>query len=315
MQYRILGRTGLKVSRLGLGTGGPSRLGQSKGVSVREQDALLRRCLELGINLFDTAEHYGRSEEILGRALAGVPRGSYVLATKWGHAGQQGALRAPEELAESIERSLRRLRTDRIDVMQFHGLAADQYDAVVERLYPVMDRFKQQGKIGFIGFSTNSTDPTHDAAIRALNAHPHLWDTIMLKYGILYQSAAKAALPLARQHDVGIINMAAVRLDLSLPDRLAAVVADWKRRGVVPAGSLPDEDPLGWLVHDDVDSVVSAGYKFGASHPAVSTVLTGTANLAHLERNVAAIEKPSLPEPDMRRLKSVFSEIAEGAKR
>ena len=266
MQYRLLGRTGLRVSLLGLGTGGPSRLGQSKGMPGEEQDRLVRRCMELGINLFDTSEHYGRSEEILGRALAGVPRPSYVLATKWGHATPAGALKGPGELSFSVDRSLSRLRTDYVDVMQFHGLAAAQYDDVVERLYPALDRLRERGKIRFIGFSTSSTDPTHDVVLRALDAHPQLWDTVMLKYGILYQSAAKAALPLAQEHNVGIINMAAVRLDLSLPDRLSALIEDWKARGVIPSASLPDEDPLGWLVRDGVDSVVSAGYKFAVAH-------------------------------------------------
>ena len=83
MQYRILGRTGLKVSLLGLGTGGPSLLGQHRAMSQAEQDALIRRCLDTGVNLFDTSAAYGRSEEILGRALDGVSRDTYVLVTKW----------------------------------------------------------------------------------------------------------------------------------------------------------------------------------------------------------------------------------------
>ena len=70
-------------------------------------------------------------------------------------------------------------------------------------------------------------------------------------------------------------------------------MADWKRRGLIPADGLPDVGPLGWLVHDDVDSIVSAGYKFAADHPGVSTVHTGTANIDHVEKNVAA--KEALP--------------------
>ena len=69
MQYRTLGGTGLKVSLLSQGTGGPSQFGQKRGLLQAEQNRLVRRCLDLGVNLFDTHESYGDSEAILGRAL------------------------------------------------------------------------------------------------------------------------------------------------------------------------------------------------------------------------------------------------------
>ena len=81
MNYRTLGRTGLEVSRLGFGTGGPSILGQPLELPRSEQVSLIRRCLDLGINLFDTSPSYGQSEEILGHGLEGVPRDGYILST------------------------------------------------------------------------------------------------------------------------------------------------------------------------------------------------------------------------------------------
>ena len=83
MIYRKLGRTGLRVSLASFGTGGPSSFGQAKGMGASEQNALIRRCLDLGVNLFDTSKNYGDSELILGRALRGVPRDSYHIVTKW----------------------------------------------------------------------------------------------------------------------------------------------------------------------------------------------------------------------------------------
>ena len=313
MNYRTLGRTGLKVSLLSLGTGGPSNLGQRSGLTQNVQDALIRRSLDLGVNLIDTSASYRESESILGRALKGIPRDDYVLATKWRHdSGDRPA--QPQALADSVDRSLRRLRTDYIDLMQFHGLAPAEYLEVVEQFYPAMTRLREQGKIRYIGFSEQfSADPAHETAVLALKTHPELWDTIMLKYGILNQYAAKEALPLAAEHNVGIINMAAVRVKLPDPDLLEELVADWKTRGVIPADSLPASDPLGWLVHDGVSSVIGAGYKFAAGHPAVSTVLTGTANIEHLESNAAALDAPRLPEDDRRRLVTLFSHIAEYA--
>ena len=73
---------------------------------------------------------------------------------------------------------------------------------------------------------------------------------------------------------------------------------------------LPDEDPLGWLIHDGVESIVDAGYKFAADHPAISTVLTGTSRIHHLEGNVRALENPTLPESDKQRLRELLGEIA-----
>ena len=302
------------MSLLSYGSGGPSNLGQNTGLSPKEQAALVRRCLDLGINLIDTAEDYRRSEEILGRALKSVPRESYLIVTKWNHENSEEQTKAPQELSASVENSLSRLGTEHVDVMLFHGVSPSQYPHVVERYYPEMKRLQEQGKTRFVGFSESyHIDPAHRAAELALMTHPDLWDVLMLKYGILNQYTAKEVLPLALQHGVGILNMAAVRVKLPQPDQLEDLIVDWKRRGRIPADSLPASNPLGWLVHGDVDSVISAGYKFAADHPAISSVLTGTSNVEHLEKNSAALEKPFLEEPDKQRLIELFGEMDEYA--
>jgi len=313
MQYRTLGRTGLEVSLVSYGSGGPSKLGQSTGLTAAEQDALVRRCLDLRINFIDSAAGYGDSEEILGRALEGIPRDSYIMATKFPPRKGDELKEEPAELLASVERSLSRLRMDYIDVMQFHGVRPEHYEAVVERFYPTMKELQEQGKIRFIGISEQFfADPAHRSMTLALQRHPELWDTVMLKYGILNQYAAKEALPLAEKHNVGVLNMASVRVKLTRPDELQELIAEWKQRGAIPPDSLPDQDPLGWVVRGDVDSVVSAGYKFAADHPAVSTVITGTSRIENLERNVAALEQPVLPAEDKERLVELFGELAEG---
>lgn len=311
MIYRTLGRTGLKVSLVSYGSGGASELGQKTGLSSDDQDNLIHRCIDEGINLFDTSEAYGDSELILGRALNGVPRDSYVVATKCTYLDRNGALRTPEDLAKSVENSLVRLKVDCIDVIQFHIFNSKYYFDVVEQHYPVLKSCQEQGKIRFIGFSEQfRVEHDHRVVVLALETHPELWDTIQLKYGILNQYAAKKALPLALQHNVGIINMSAVRVNLVRPELLREQIAQWKRQGLVPQDAVPGDDPLGWLVHDDVDSVISAGYKFAADHPAVSTVLTGTSNIAHLEANIKAMEIPALAENDKRRLQELLGELA-----
>ena len=194
MIYRTLGRTGQKVSLLSYGTGGPSGFGARTGVDRSGRRRLIRRMLDLGVNLFDTAEGYGNSEEWLGDALQGTTRDSYLIATKW---SPPGTFRVDDQekftgLAESFERSLKRLRTDYIDIMQFHGVTMATYSAVVDRYYPTLKALQEQGKIRFIGATFQlKAEPRHETAVLALSNDPGLWDTIMLKYGFLNQWAPK----------------------------------------------------------------------------------------------------------------------------
>ena len=115
MDDTVLGRTGLRVSVMGLGGGGHSRLGQSYGNTEEQSVAVVRRALDLGVTFFDSAEAYG-TEGILGKGLAGARREEIVISTKkstW-HDGE-GPLPA-SELARGLEASLRRLQTDYVDV-------------------------------------------------------------------------------------------------------------------------------------------------------------------------------------------------------
>ena len=109
MLYRTLGKTGLRVSVMGLGCGGKSRIGQRQGKTESESVALIRLALENRVNYFDAAEAY-QTESILGKAIGKKERESVILATKMGL--------NPARVEESLERSLRNLRTDYVDVFQ-----------------------------------------------------------------------------------------------------------------------------------------------------------------------------------------------------
>jgi aryl-alcohol dehydrogenase-like predicted oxidoreductase len=139
-----------------------------------------------------------------------------------------------------------------------------------------------------------------------------LWDAIMVKYGILNQTADDALFPLCIEHDVGVLNMATIRVALATPDALTKLVGEWTEKGHLKPGVLPEGDPLGWLTDDSTPDVIAAGYKFGAAPRAVSTVLTGTSHLEHLKDNVEAVLGPPLPEEKMSRLAEVFGGIADG---
>ncbi len=105
--------------------------------------------------------------------------------------------------------------------------------------------------------------------------------------------------------------MSAVRVKMTRPEKLAEMIAKWKSQGLLAEDSLPPEAPLDFLIHDDVCSIVDAGYRFGASDEAVSTVLIGTGNLEHLEANVASVLGPPLAEEDVRQLRELFGHIVQ----
>jgi L-galactose dehydrogenase len=174
-----------------------------------------------------------------------------------------------------------------------------------------MLRLRDQGKIRLIGYTEMMTvDPKHTVPTRSLKEHPHIWEVIMLKYGILNQWAAKEALPLAQEHGVGILNMAPVRLTLTRDADRRALWEEWKQEGTIDLSSLDEDDPFGWLLQDGVKSVIDAGYRFAAMHPAISTVLTGTSSIEHLEANARSLEAATLPAADHRRLVEVFGNSA-----
>ncbi len=324
MQFRTLGRTGLRVSLLGFGTGGPRNFGQDSDITFEQQKALVHHCLDCGINLFDTAQGYGDSELLLARTLEGIRREQYVLSSKWSHTEWKSPSGTgkpdgpiwedPEKVAEGVESSLQRLSTDHIDIFHLHGVLPDQSAIVADRFGPVIQRLKEQGKIRFLSLSERFiSDPKHEGCVTGMKRDPELWDVIMLKYGILNQWASREALPLAQETGTGVMNMAAVRIKLPDPEKLEALIADWKQRELIDRDKVPDKRPLDWLIHDEVTSVVDAAYKFGADHPAVATLLTGTVNIEHLKQNIAAIERPQLLDSDKQRIIQLFSHIAEYA--
>ncbi len=311
MKFRTLGRTGLEVSLVSLGTGGPSRIGQRTHRDEAESHAVIHRALDLGVNLIDTAADYSDSEAILGRALAKVDRDRYLIATKFNpDPGGNDDIISPAQLIESCERSLHRLKADCLDIYQFHGLVPSNYRLGVDRLYPTVEKLREQGKIRFIGVTEYFfRDPDHRMLLQALE--DDIWDTIMVKYGILNLSAEWEVLPLAQKNNVGVMNMSAVRVKMTRPAELEKTIARWKQEGLIPDDALPDRNPLGFLIHDEVKSVVAAGYKFGGGHEAVSTVVIGTGNVAHLEENIATILGSPLSEDDARRIREVFGGLAE----
>ena len=309
MEYRRLGRTNLDVSLLGLGSGGPSQLGQRSGIPESEVHTLIDVALGLGVNLIDTAAAYGESESILGRALKGKPRESYVLCTKTGPAirdGDQSRPRTEAELVESLEASLRRLGTDVIDVFQIHAVTPDTYAHTRDVLVPELQRQRDRGKIRFLGI-TEAFASDHERATLRQALDDDLWDTILVGYNLLTPGPEDDVLPLAQKNDVGVLVMCAVRRKIARQADLEALIASLKADGLIEPDALLDDAPLDWLRHDGIEHVTDAAYTYVAANPLIHSVLTGTASVDHLRQNVDAVLGPRLPEADRSRLKAIFA--------
>ncbi|MHA2088914.1 MAG: aldo/keto reductase, partial [Promethearchaeota archaeon] len=148
MDYTTLGRTGLKVSVLGMGCGGPSRVGQNTGNTVEESISVVKHALNSAINFIDTAEVY-RTEKIVGAAIKGLKREDLVISTKkstWGTV-------KPKDVLKSLERSLKNIGTDYIDIYHLHGVILQDYDYLYSEIVPILLELRDQGKIRYIGIT------------------------------------------------------------------------------------------------------------------------------------------------------------------
>jgi L-galactose dehydrogenase len=307
MEYTTLGHTGLRVSVAGLGCGGFSQLGLGTGKSEAEATAIIREAHDLGVNLFDTAASYS-TEPILGRALKGMAREEVVICTKAPFAVSNPNSTA-ESAVQSLDRSLRALATDYIDVYQLHGIAPAAYDHARDVLAPALLREKEKGKFRHLGISeTAPHDPGHRMVQQA--CRDGVWDVVMLGFHMMHQNARASVFPLTRQYGVGTLMMFAVRNIFSKPERLAATMRELAEDGLVPHWLADSPDPLGFLVHaGGAGSVIDAAYRFVRHEPGVDVLLFGTGDQGHLRSNIASILKPPLPAADRARLTELFGHL------
>jgi len=204
MKYRRLGRTGMKVSVIGVGTW---QFGGEWGAtySQAEADAVLRRCKEVGINLIDTAECYGDhlSERLIGGFLKGDRREDWVLATKFGHhfndLFERDQRWTADDVREQLEASLRALQTDYIDLYQFHSGSDEAFDN--DELWTFLDKAVQAGKIRHLGISIGSNDNLHQtAAATRVGA-----SAIQVVYNRLDRAPEARLFPSCAEQDLGVL--------------------------------------------------------------------------------------------------------------
>lgn len=304
MTFRTFGRTGLEVSRVGLGAGGPSRLGKSRGASDTSVAKVVHRALDLGINIIDTAAAYG-TEQAIGAALAGVGQQVHI-ATKVSCYGRDGGrgyksnpITDPGAVIESVENSLRCLRRETLDIVQLHGVAPATYSAVVEPLYPALVQLRDEGKIRFIGISeTPAADPTQETAVRACQSG--LFDTLMIQHAIFDQRAEAGTFAAARGQDVGVFCMSAARAAFTSPEQLQEMLMR-----IDPA----DPPSLDFLLQGAVASYADAAFGFAAACDDLHVVLVGTGNPDHLTQSTSAILADPLPGEHLQFLREHFGHL------
>ena len=181
-----LGKSELMVSRVGFGGIPITR------VSYEEAERCIHTAIDLGINFIDTATGYGDSEEKIGRAIKGC-RENLIIATK-------APPSTPEKMNECIEKSLQRLQTETIDLYQFHLIKDEETLRKSLDLLPVLEKARDQGKIGHIGISVHGVDFINNVI------ETDAFETVMIALNYIV-CEAKNTLPNAHKHDVGVICM------------------------------------------------------------------------------------------------------------
>jgi aryl-alcohol dehydrogenase-like predicted oxidoreductase len=297
MKYRTLGKTNLKISVIGIGTW---QLGGEWGhdFSPSEVTAMLNRGKELGLNFIDTAECYGDhlSESLIGQAIE-KNRADWIIATKFGHK-YNGFLdrsepRSPADVRKQLDDSLKALRTDYIDLYQYHSWADDQFfnaDVNAELL-----KAKQSGKIRHIGNSVRGNSlpsgADHASQIEA-STRMHV-ETIQIIYNRLDPKPEDNWLPMCQAQNLGVLARVPLASgfltgkykpgdkfdDVRKAQNTQVVEQKLKQveeisRTEVPSGVNMAQWALAWCL----------------KHPAVSCVIPGCKNVAQVESNAAAAD-------------------------
>jgi myo-inositol catabolism protein IolS len=295
VKYRRLGKTGLRTSVVGVGTwqyGGE----WGKRFTQQEVDRLLGRARELGINLIDTAECYGDhlSESLIGQSIRDN-REDWVIATKFGHKFHKNFERtqhwSPQEVVEQLETSLKALRTDYIDVYQFHSGGDEAFDQ--SDLWEALDKQVEAGKVRYLGISISSQ---RENLYRTERATAVGASVIQVVYNRLDRRPEERVLPSCRDQDLGVL--ARVPLASGLLSGKYQPGKQFTKSDDVR--SLHDRDQVQRdlrLVQELQQTEVPEGVAMAPwalawclQHPAVTCVIPGCKTVEQLESNASAAD-------------------------
>jgi aryl-alcohol dehydrogenase (NADP+) len=295
MKYKRLGRTGLKVSEVCLGT-------MTFGSQADEQasKAIVKRALDAGVNFFDTANVYnaGVSEEFTGRALQGVRR-DIVLATKLhGRMGPapNDAGQSRKHIIEAVEQSLRRLGTDYIDLYQVHRFDPD---SPLDETLGALDDLVRSGKVRYIGASNYAAWQLCTALWTSDKLHLARYDCIQPRYNLISRAIEQELLPLCQAQGVGVI----------VYNPLAGGMLTGKHQRQAPptSGTRFDMNPMYrnryWQerVFDAVDrfreiaagtghSMAQVALAWSLANPVVTSAILGASRVEQLDETLPAVD-------------------------
>lgn len=326
MEYRTLGRTGLRVSALGFGCGNVGGL-IIRG-TLAERERAVARALELGINYFDTAPAYGdgQSEQNLGQVLHALKPELYVGTKVRVPPGPPAEI--PGAIVRSLDESLRRLGLERVDLLQLHtpitrerGPSSVSASDVLEAIVPTLSKLVEQGKIRFYGITALGDTP---ALLEVIGAG--VLDTAQVCYNLLNPSAGHVVpdgfpgqdfgrlLVRCRERRTGAIVIRVLAAGaLSGHDTrhpIAVPTVDPIASGPDYATDVQRARLLGALVEEGhVESLVEASLRFALAAEAVSTVLLGYSSLEQLEYAAACVAKGPLPAATLARLPALWGRL------
>lgn len=286
MRYTTYGRTGLSVSRLSMGC---NRLGDP-GVDPAQWPPIVQKALDLGVTFFDTSNSYnqGRSEAVVGEVTS-THAAPTVIATKGGVPVETNDYPNREFNANTIyaaaNDSLQRLRRDTIDLYMLHSPTVKQLET--QSWAEAIDRLKAEGKIRYFGISTDD----HASGIWAIE---HGADFLQIEYDLLDPSAEDALMPLAIEHDIGIMTRTPLARGL-LSGKFPvgqAIPADqqWRR----PTGDrlqlrLQRIEQLRFVEREG-QNMAQAALRWLLAQPGVHCVIPGARTVEQLEANIGAVD-------------------------
>ena len=290
MQYRTLGRTGIQVSPYALGT---LMFATSMGNAAEESARIIGKALDAGINLIDTADAYGDSEDVVGKALKGR-RDEVVLATKFGRPtgqdpNQQGASR--RWIVTAVENSLRRLQTDYIDLYQLHR---PDSDTDIEETLSALTDLISSGKVRAIGASQTPASDIVEAQWVAERRGLARFRTEQPPYSLLNRGIEREVLPATQRFGMGVLAWGPLGQGLLTGRVRKNRHNDLRRAGLVH--HLTDERRLE-VVEQLVPLAEEAGLPmthlamaFTIAHPGVTSALLGARTMNHLDDLLAGLD-------------------------
>ncbi|GAB2493729.1 aldo/keto reductase [Luteococcus sediminum] len=287
MQTTTFGNTGLTVTKLGLGAG---QVGASD-LDDTEAGRVLNRVLDLGITLIDTADCYGLSEERIGRHLK-HRRDEYVLSSKCGHDVPGTEDWTPANIRASVERSLERLQTDRIDVLHLHS--PDKQYLSDGSLADTLDELVAAGKVRFAAYSGEN-----DSLVAAIESER--FASIETSVNIADQWSLHHALPLATERGLGVIAKRPI------------ANAAWKYQAR-PDGVYGEVywDRLQELRYDLGDDPLETALRFSVFAPGVDVAIMGTSKIKNLEKAAATVGKGALPDEQLAAIEDRWWQVGQG---